>query len=80
MKHFQTEQNQENRPFMQQVVLNMSSDNDVGTLGKNVHVLLINANSFDHSKLLLYVILNEEQIHYLLVMVRIHANHFNALL
>ena len=42
----------------------MSSGNDGVALGKNVNVLLIHAKFFDHYILLLYVVSNEEQMHY----------------
>ena len=66
MEHFQTEENQQNRPLMHQDLLNTSSGNDEIALGKNI--------SFDHYKLLLYVVLIENKNIILLVMVKIIAN------
>ena len=51
MVHFQTEENK-------------SSRDDGEALGKNLNALLIDANSFNHYKLLLCVVLNEEQKYY----------------
>ena len=47
MKHFRTEENQQNRPFKKQSVLNKTSGKESG---KKINKLVIDANLFDHHK------------------------------
>ena len=49
MKHFRTEENQQNRPFKKQSVLDSTSRKESGKITNN---LFINASLFDHCKLL----------------------------